>query len=126
MEKGETMSIKHANTKWTPDGWVFDPIGARKDFSKAYRDDHVIRWTSNDRVPFDDMLFDFLTLGLIDRQEFEMSNQCQKNEARVSIAKYREAMKNHVPTGEELFEMRAAFGEGETVINVITGKKTKL
>lgn len=43
-----------------------------------------------------------------------------------SLAAYRERMKNHVPSGEELYEMRAAFGTGVTVVNVITGKKTKL
>jgi len=30
------------------------------------------------------------------------------------------------PSDEELFEMRAAFGEGETVVNVITGRKIQL
>jgi len=35
----------------------------------------------------------------------------------------RERMSNHVPTEEEKYEMRAAFGEGATVVNVITGKK---
>jgi hypothetical protein len=30
------------------------------------------------------------------------------------------------PSDEEMFEMRAAFGEGETVVNVITGRKTRL
>ena len=39
------------------------------------------------------------------------------------LADYREAMKNHVPSGEEIYEMRAAFGEGETVMNVITGQR---
>jgi len=40
-----------------------------------------------------------------------------------SIADYCERMKDHVPSAEEQFEMRAAFGEGETVVNVFTGKK---
>lgn len=27
---------------------------------------------------------------------------------------------------ERLYEMRAAFGEGETVVNIFTGKQTRL
>ena len=33
---------------------------------------------------------------------------------------------NKGPSEEEKAEMRAAFGEGTTVVNVITGKKTRL
>ena len=43
-----------------------------------------------------------------------------------SLAEYRKAMENYEPSEEELFEMRAAFGPGTTVVNVITGKKTQL
>lgn len=42
------------------------------------------------------------------------------------LARYRETMRNHVPDAEELYEMRAAFGEGAEVVNVITGKVTRL
>lgn len=42
------------------------------------------------------------------------------------LSEYREAMKDHVHSPEELAEMRANFGPGATVVNVITGKKTKL
>jgi hypothetical protein len=35
-------------------------------------------------------------------------------------------MANHVPSSEELFEMRAAFGEGAEVVNVLTGRRTTL
>lgn len=43
-----------------------------------------------------------------------------------ALEDYRERMKNHVYSAEEMFEMRAAFGEGETVVNVITGEKIQL
>lgn len=32
----------------------------------------------------------------------------------------------HEVTAEEMFEMKAAFGEGTTVVNVLTGEKIKL
>jgi len=43
-----------------------------------------------------------------------------------ALAAYRKAMENHVPSDEEMFEMRAAFGAGTEVVNVITGRRTKL
>jgi len=42
------------------------------------------------------------------------------------LGKLHEQMKDHEPSEEELYEMRAAFGPGETVVNLITGKETKL
>jgi len=42
------------------------------------------------------------------------------------LAAYRKAMENHVPSEEEMFEMRGAFGPGATVVNVVTGKEIKL
>lgn len=45
--------------------------------------------------------------------------QQEKDEA---IERYIEARKNHVPSSEELFEMRAAFGPGAKVVDVITGQ----
>jgi len=36
-------------------------------FMAAYIDDnHIVRWRSNDQIPFQDMLADFRALGLID------------------------------------------------------------
>ena len=36
-------------------------------FMGAYIDhDHIVRWRSNDQIPFQDMLADFRALGLID------------------------------------------------------------
>lgn len=44
----------------------------------------------------------------------------------VFIAQYRARMANHVPDPGELAEMRAAFGPGARVANVITGRETQL
>ena len=36
-------------------------------FMDAYIDgDHIVRWRSNDQIPFQDMLVDFRAMGLID------------------------------------------------------------
>lgn len=47
-------------------------------------------------------------------------------ESAKSLAAYRKSMENHRYSDEEMFEMRAAFGPGTTVVNVLTGKRTKL
>lgn len=43
-----------------------------------------------------------------------------------SLNAYRESRKNHSYSAEELFEMRAAFGSGATIVDVITGQKITL
>jgi hypothetical protein len=43
-----------------------------------------------------------------------------------SIAEYKERMKDWEPDAEDLYEMRAAFGTGAEVVNVITGRKIQL
>ena len=46
-------------------GYTEDTI--RNSFSDAYIDStQVVRWKSNDQIPFQDMLADFRALGLID------------------------------------------------------------
>jgi hypothetical protein len=39
---------------------------------------------------------------------------------------YRKRQRNVKPSNEELSEMRAAFGEGTEVVNIITGRRTQL
>jgi hypothetical protein len=88
--------------------------------------DQVVRWNSNNHVPFNDMLMEFLQEGLISVSQCINSN-CQRDiDNSAFFKRYREEQANHVPDEEEMFEMRAAFGEGATVVNVITGKKVKL
>lgn len=56
----------------------------------------------------------------------EATRIARQEEDSKDIAQYRESMKNYKPSEEELYEMRAAFGEGAEVVDVITGKKIKL
>jgi len=86
----------------------------------------VFTWVSNDRVPANDILELAAHIGV----EFSMENSVAKREADQDsfIADYIESQANRSEDqlAEERFEMRAAFGEGETVVNVFTGKKTYL
>lgn len=122
------MRTGHANEKFDRElgRRVFDEDGAREDFARARIENGVVRWNSNDNVPFDDMLFDFVTIGVIDEATRQRSNEARSADTAAFCAEYRKAMANHVPSDEEMFEMRAAFGEGETVVNVITGQRIRL
>jgi hypothetical protein len=79
----------------------------------------VVRWNSNDRIPFGDMLSEFATAGWISVQTVENSLAQRKIEDRISIENYRKNYKG--PSQEEMFEARAAFGAGARVYNVFTG-----
>ena len=58
--------------------------------------------------------------------DLEMTKELEDRQTEKSLAEYRERMKNHVYTEEELGEMRNAFGEGAVVVDVITGRRIKL
>lgn len=56
----------------------------------------------------------------------ENTEKALDKENQEFLKEYRKQQENYEPSQEELAEMRAAFGEGETVVDVITGKKIKL
>lgn len=59
-----------------------------------------------------------------DRVSVEATTRAREQEVAESLAEYR---KNARPaTEEERMEMRTVFGEGTTVVNVLTGEKTEL
>jgi hypothetical protein len=95
-----------------------------KFFNDAYLVDGVPHWKSNNQIPPKDILefWEYSCLPF----NFEQSEIARDKETTRFLAEYRESMRNYVPSDEELFEMRAAFGPGETVVNVITGQVTKL
>lgn len=57
-----------------------------------------------------------------DKVDAEATQKARDAEVEKSISEYRERMKNHKPSAEELFEMRAAFGHGAKVVDVFTGQ----
>lgn len=94
--------------------WV-DNIRKQED---AYKDDDgVWRWVSNDQVPFKEML----ECWGLDDDTMQKCVDARDKDTSEFLVDYKERMKDYVPSDEERFEMRAAFGK-ETVVNVITGK----
>lgn len=91
--------------------------------------DGVYRWTSNDRIPFDDMLKENGVPEMIrelcayarETETQAFLNEYVENEEKFWTDPDMEEARN-----ERLFEMRAAFGPGEEVVNVFTGRKTQL
>jgi len=74
------------------------------------------------RVLMSDML-EKLTY-VTDKVDTEATQAAREAEVAKSLADYR---RNAKPaTGEELAEMRAAFGEGQTVVNILTGERCSL
>ena len=81
----------------------------------------VVRWNSNNQVPFDDMLTEFFVAGWIERQTMLNSTATRKEEASIAIQQYIDNRKKFGYSDEEKAEMDAAFA-GETVIDVFTGE----
>jgi len=81
----------------------------------------VVRWQSSDNVPFDDMLDRFVAEGKITSKERAISNQVRERESAEALQKYFDRNKGRKLSDEERFEMRAAFGAGAQVTNIITG-----
>lgn len=92
---------------------------------KAVVDENgVIRWKSNNRCLMDDYC-EILEYGGFDFSR-EATAKARSVEDAKFIKEYRESMKNHVYSDEEMAEMRNAFGEGTKVVNVISGKEIML
>ena len=88
----------------------------------AYSTDNMVWfWESNDSpCPLDACLrYEIPCNSILQKLAIEKHNEKM-------IRDYRERMKNYSPSHEEITEMRANFGEGTKVVNVITGKTTSL
>lgn len=94
----------------------------------AYQDDLGIwRWKSNDRVPFDDMLEE-CGVSIELRHECAKAREADTAEFLEAYIANQEDLHTNPERRDELreqqYEMRAAFGPGQEVVNVITGRRT--
>ena len=87
-----------------------------------------IRWISSNNVLPQDCCQDLLDAGHIDQETYDLSSAVRDKETTEALMAYIERQKNRTQEeiDEQMFEMRAAFGPGETVVNVFTGEVTKL
>jgi len=89
--------------------------------TSCYVIDGVLRWKSTDRVPFDDVLAVFLHIGKV--FDLEKSRAARDLDTSAMLEEYRRINANRVMSDEERFEARAAFGEGSTVVDIVTGQR---
>lgn len=100
---------------------INDALRLREQFrSEATERDGVLCWNSNGRAVPPDIFRD----AFCTPSPSHLAGYAKQADEFISA--YKERMKNHVPSDEELFEMRAAFGPGATVVNAITGQKIHL
>ena len=86
--------------------------------------DGVVRWTSNNRVMPKDCREILSHTAYRDLFSEEASRAAENAETAAFLESYR---KNYTgPSEEEKAEMRAAFGTGSTVVDIITGKRIRL
>ena len=93
-------------------------------FSQSYFDDNgVRRWNVNNNIPFEDMLTDWLDLGLITQREVTASGDTRRAEEKAVIAEYfkRQAARSDEQIAEERAMAKAALGDD--VVNIITGER---
>lgn len=90
----------------------------------AYQDGHgVWRWKEVHRVPPQE----FLDAWDLDPETMAKCKAANEADLDRFLAEYRKAQAEYKPTPEEIaehqFELRAAFGPGVNVTNVVTGQK---
>lgn len=87
-------------------------------------DDGAVKWVSSNHYLPEDCV-QMLEYALYGHKDPEISAEATrvKREAQEdeAIKAYRRAMRGHVLTDEERYEMESAFGKGSQVVDVLTG-----
>ena len=104
---------------------------AKKEVERAVRkadenaiveDNGAIKWKSNGSYLMDDFC------EMLEYAGYQFNRKATAEARNIQVV---ESLKNYKlnytgPNAEELAEMRASFGEGETIVNVITGDVIQL
>lgn len=116
---GLTVHSRHCSNDAA--GWVRD-----WDAGKAEFKDGAWRWKSSGNVPPTEIVNFWAAAGFITAEAAVASLRVSRMESDAALERYRE-WRNKTPyDAEEIAEMRAAFGEGEEVVDILTGKRIKL
>jgi hypothetical protein len=102
---------------------------AEKITEVADRHADVLTWqpdgTGRDgRQPMDDLLAAWLVLGLITEVQARLTSEARQVADAEFLARYRANPPQ--PGAEQIAGMRAAFGPGTEVVNVITGQRYRV
>jgi hypothetical protein len=80
---------------------------------------------TNDAVPPADTIKEYF-IDQVPSFNFKATEAKRTEQTNKVCADYRRKMRNVKPSAEEMFEMRANFAPGTTLVNVITGRKTRV
>lgn len=96
---------------------------------QAYIKDYVAYWKNNNRVMPEEYAYLMAYMEIeIDGKFINLKKHllAEEDSVRQSLQEIYDAEVNHKYSDEEMFEMKAAFGEGAMVVNILTGQKVKL
>ena len=92
--------------------------------------DYVCGWyfeeTNEFRPLMNDAMQELCDAGLVTQAHVVATAKARSDHEDETLRAYIDRELNRTYSDEEKFEMRSAFGPGETVVNVITGKRIKL
>lgn len=112
--------------------WQKDALEKIADIEHDYETGHLIiedgtaRWDTNGAYLMSDLIEVLMHSKLASLIDVEKQTEVRNRQNDEKIQAYKERMKNHVYSEEELYEMRCAFGEGTTIVDVFTGKEITL
>ena len=92
-----------------------------KDANNIKFDGNVVRWISNNKIPFADTLAELLDDGVITTTQMRASVKQRAVEDALAIARYISFREKNGYSEEELAEIKSEFGDEEAV-DVLTGK----
>lgn len=83
----------------------------------------IVRWRSNGAIPPADVLEFWRHLGKV--FDHDASQALRQSEQAAFLDQYRRINAGRQRSDEEMFELRAAFGEGAEVVDVITRDRVR-
>ena len=87
----------------------------------------VLRWNRSDNCIPRDIMLKMKRYGLVDQETVDATREAEQIDNAKFIAEYKvnRANRTQEEIAEEEFDIRAAFGPGETIVNVLTGERTR-
>lgn len=91
-----------------------------------FRADGVALWKTSGNVIPDNVVEILKHSAYRELFDEEATTRAKEEQDAEAIASYKRRMQNHKYSQEEMAEMRAAFGEGTEVVDIITGRTVRL
>ena len=122
------MLIENTLTEMVKQDKIRETLRGHIDRSYRMAGSNVLRWNSNDRCIPHDIMQELLRYGMVNKITVETTRIVEQEEIDAFLNEWIENRKNRSEeeVAEEHAEMRAAFGPGETVVNILTGERTEI